>query len=159
MHKNKRYGAASAKFAGTVAEFIAARDPLTILDYGAGKRRLREALGEALEGRELFEYDPGVPKLAEPPAGVFDLVVCIDVLEHIEPRCLSAVLAHIREKTGKLALMTVHTGPAGKFLSDGRNAHLIQKPREWWHARLRNHFRVVDTLEVNDTTFLAVCEV
>ena len=60
------------------------------------------------------------------------MVVCIYVLEHIEPECLEDVLDHLESLTEQVLFATVHTGPAGKILPDGRNAHLIQKPSEWW---------------------------
>jgi hypothetical protein len=34
-------------------------------------------------------------------------------------------------------------GPAGKFLEDGRNAHLIQKPTSWWLGKFINHFDII----------------
>src|SRR5690606_32107868 len=132
LHENARYGAASKKFAAQVAEVIADCRPRTVLDYGAGKRALREALGAELDGIRFVEYDPAIPAIADMPPGTFDLVCCIDVLEHIEPECLADVIAAIRSKAGRLVLATIHTGPAGKTLSDGRNAHLIQQPLGWW---------------------------
>jgi len=34
-------------------------------------------------------------------------------------------------------------GPAVKFLQDGRNAHLIQKPTSWWLPKIAKHFEVI----------------
>jgi len=55
-----------------------------------------------------------------------DLVTCIDILEHIEPELLENVLLELKRLHGRLYFFTIHLGPAGKTLSDGRNAHLIQ---------------------------------
>jgi hypothetical protein len=154
LHKNERYGAASMKFADRVRELIQIHQPKTLLDYGAGKRLLRTAI----EGVEITEYDPCVPEISARPEGVFDMVCCLDVLEHIEPECLDDVLADIAERTGTVALMTIHTGPAGKFMSDGRNAHLIQRPVAWWHSILSGYFRVVETSFDSATTAVSVCE-
>lgn len=159
LHKNRRYGAASKKFAPFVAELIAIREPRTILDYGAGKCALRAALGDVVKGRTFVEYDPARRGISKLPDGVFDLVCCIDVLEHIEPKCLEDVLRAIRKKTERLAFLTIHTGPAGKTLSDGRNAHLIQQPMRWWRKALDRHFPKVETRAENETTFFAFCEV
>ena len=60
------------------------------------------------------------------------MVACIDVLEHIEPEYLQGVFDHLQDLTEVILFATVHTGPAGKTLSDGRNAHLTQQPMEWW---------------------------
>jgi hypothetical protein len=46
------------------------------------------------------------------------------------------VLDDLLMLTGKWGFFTVHTGPAKKVLSDGRNAHLIQKPAEWWLPKI-----------------------
>ena len=79
----------------------------------------------------IREYDPAVPgKDAEPQPA--DLVICTDVLEHIEPDCLNDVLDHIRQVSLKYAFVNVSTRPAVKFLQDGRNAHLIIQPADWW---------------------------
>jgi 2-polyprenyl-3-methyl-5-hydroxy-6-metoxy-1,4-benzoquinol methylase len=72
-----------------------------------------------------------------------DLVCCIDVLEHIEPEYLSAVLSHLASLTKNLAFLTIHSAPAIKILPDGRNAHLIIKPMSWWTPTLGLHFDVV----------------
>jgi hypothetical protein len=153
--RNETYGAASRKWAPVVAELIGRLAPRSILDYGAGKRALREALGdEVLAGRKLREYDPAIEQIAKPPGGEFDLVVCIDVLEHIEPGCLDEVLNHITSKTGRAAFLTVHTGPAGKTLKDGRNAHLIQEPLLWWTEQMSRRMDIVETGVVKTTAWL-----
>ena len=158
LHGNSRYGAASKKFADEVAALVVLEDPKRILDYGAGKCALRESLGSLTIGREMVEYDPAVRRISKAPKGAFDMVCCIDVLEHIEPEYLDAVLKHIRGKCARLAFFTIHTGPAGKFLSDGRNAHLIQQPLKWWQSKLKEHFASVDCRMHNETTALAVCK-
>lgn len=154
--ENERYGAASKKFADEIRIAIRAWKPKSILDYGAGKRALRVEVANMVPVFE--EYDPGVPEIENVPDGVFDMVCCIDVLEHIEPECLDDVLRSIREKTGVIAYMTIHTGPAGKYLPDGRNAHLIQRPRKWWRAQLWNHYRSFTARSVSRTTFLVACK-
>lgn len=63
-------------------------------------------------------------------------MACIDVLEHIEPDCLDAVLDDMRRCTLNGIFLTIHCFPAGKTLPDGRNAHLIQQPTHWWLPKL-----------------------
>lgn len=157
LHLNLRYGAASMKFASRINELVADHRPRSILDYGAGKRLLRKALHKC--NAELVEYDPGVPDISEPPQGVFDMVFCIDVLEHVEPEFLGAVLSDIRARAGGHAFLTIHTGPAGKTLRDGRNAHLIQRPIEWWLERIGPLFWSIEHEQVGRFTYAIVCEV
>jgi hypothetical protein len=71
-----------------------------------------------------------------------DIVACTDVLEHIEPECLEDVLADLRRVTKKMGFFTIATRPAKKFLSDGRNAHLIQQDARWWLEKLWAKFHV-----------------
>lgn len=101
-----------------------------VLDYGCGKRTLESALGFGINN-----YDPALEGLDASPAPA-DIVCCTDVLEHIEPDCLTAVLADLRRVTKRAIFLTIATRPAKKFLADGRNAHLIQKPARWWIERL-----------------------
>lgn len=116
---------------------------------------LRETL---LPEREVkyTAYDPGVPELSEMPQPT-QMVVTIDVLEHIEPDCLEDVLDHLEELTKEILFATVHTGPAGKNLPDGRNAHLIQKPSEWWLPKFQERFILKGFNQRNIVGFEVLC--
>jgi hypothetical protein len=89
----------------------------------------------------LQAYDPAIPELADEPTPM-QMTTCIDVSEHVEPELLENFLDFLAEKTLELTFITVHTGPAVKVLSDGRNAHLIQKPVEWWLPKLLQRFEL-----------------
>jgi len=65
------------------------------------------------------------------------------VLEHIEPDLLDNVLDDLKRVTAGKGIFTVHTGEAVKTLPDGRNAHLIQQPPEWWLPGLIERFDLV----------------
>jgi hypothetical protein len=45
-------------------------------------------------------------------------------------------------KSGPDRTFTIATKPAGKFLKDGRNAHLIQKPASWWLPLMCSRFEI-----------------
>lgn len=112
-----------------------------LLDYGCGHNlSLKNNLNPTRSFR-YQAYDPGVPEYSGDPIQA-EMVTCIDVLEHIEPDCLEDVLDHLEALTEKVLFATVHTGPAGKKLPDGRNAHLIQKPSEWWLPKLTDRFKL-----------------
>ncbi len=115
LHKNPNYGMASLSFAPIVADLIRLSKAQTVSDYGAGKQRLLEGLQkEGISNLTYLPYDPVFPEygLAKPA----DLVCCIDVLEHIEPEMLDAVLKELAEITVKLGFFSVHMGPAEKNL-------------------------------------------
>lgn len=142
LHGNKRYGVASLTYAPLVSKLLKIGNCHSLSDYGAGKCNLKVALGLRDGGPVAYQpYDPAFPEYGEPrPA---DLVTCIDVLEHIEPDLLDNVLDELSAITRKLVFLTVHTRPAKKVLSDGRNAHLIQQPPSWWVDRLTSRFEVL----------------
>lgn len=142
LHKNPHYGVASIGYAPIVKQLIEQLGSRSISDYGAGKCNLKRKLEElGVTGVEYSAYDPAFPEYGRPnPA---DLVCCIDVLEHIEPDFLDNVLGDLHDIVRKHGFLTIHTGAAAKTLADGRNAHLIQKPRSWWLPVLSRHFEVI----------------
>lgn len=141
LHENPHYGIASIGFAHIVGGIMSHLSPPTMTDYGAGKKNLEKSLDSlGIGGYDYQPYDPVFPEYGE--AREADLVCCIDVLEHVEPALLENVLADLMRITKKIGFFTVHTGPAVKLLSDGRNAHLIQKPATWWLAKLSEYFQI-----------------
>jgi hypothetical protein len=88
-----------------------------------------------LPGVRFAEYDPAIPGKDERPEFA-DLVVCTDVLEHIEPERIGAVLAHLRGLARKAIWCVISTKPSNKTLPDGRNAHILIRPESWWREAL-----------------------
>lgn len=131
----KGWGGDGAKHADAVLSVARVLKPDVILDYGCGAGRLRGALKDRTPVRVL-EYDPGVPGKDGLPKPA-DLVVCTDVLEHVEPTHLPAVLDHIFRVAAKQAYLVIATRAANAHLPDGRNAHLVIKPGKWWLEQLR----------------------
>ena len=130
------YGGKGHKWAPTVARLVAEHGYTSVLDYGCGQGALMAALrGMVPSVVRLEDYDPAIAGKDGHP-GFADLVTCTDVLEHIEPDRLDAVLAHLRLLARKAVFFVVALDPANKTLSDGRNAHLIQESPDWWQACL-----------------------
>ena len=146
LHRNAHYGVASSQYAPWVAQVIADYGVTELLDYGAGKGRLGEALFISGFTGDYRPYDPAMPYWADEPRPA-EMVACIDVLEHIEPDLLDDVLDDLQRVTCRVGAFTVHTGPAKKVLPDGRNAHLTQRPAAWWKEQLARRFNVVRTEE------------
>lgn len=77
------------------------------------------------------------------------IVVCTDVLEHIEPACLDEVINHMRALMRVAGYFVIATRPdESKLLSDGRNPHLIIKPGDWWRSRLSSAFNITKWSEI-----------
>jgi hypothetical protein len=142
LHENPNYGVASIGYAPFVKQTLELCGARSLSDYGAGKQNLWKALVKlGVKGIEYFPYDPAFPEYGMPKPA--DLVCCIDVLEHIEPAFLESVLLDLSKITKRFGFFSVATGPAGKTLPDGRNAHLIQKPSSWWLPKLCQYFEIV----------------
>ena len=133
---------AGAVHAVSVADAVNQTKCKTLLDYGCGKGTLKPALQPLCPALDIREYDPARPDRSAPPEPA-DFVVCFDVMERIEPELLENVLTHLRSVTKRFAFLVISLKEADKVLTDGRNAHLIIKPREWWLETLSRHFDVL----------------
>lgn len=91
---------------------------------------------------DVIGYDPCIPGLDDPPEPA-DMLVCTDVLEHIEPEYLDDVMRDIRRLMLKAGFLAVDTVEAQKFLADGRNAHLTIEDGQWWLRRLMDYFHIL----------------
>lgn len=140
LHERAGYGSSGHYWLGHVLELADIIGAKSVLDYGAGKATLGPYVQRY--GLDYLPYDPAT--YPEVPKGKFDLVVCLDVLEHLEPEARFDVIEHIGQITGKLFLCVVNTRPSSKVLSDGRNAHLIQEDWSLWKRHLhKGVFRTV----------------
>lgn len=145
LHSRTTYGSFGSKWTDVVAGIVQDFELDSILDYGCGKGTLKVEL-ENLGHRNVAEFDPAIPGKTSPPSPA-DLVVCTDVLEHIEPELLENVVADLKEKSLSHLFLVVATRPAKKTLADGRNAHLIIQDIDAWMPTLSKGWAV---LEVKD---------
>jgi hypothetical protein len=145
------YGRSSGRHAGAILNLCAQYDTQDILDYGCGKAELNLYMPFAVKC-----YDPAISKYEGVPEPA-DIVVCTDVMEHIEPDCLDDVLDDLVRLTRKVCFMTIATRPAVKTLADGRNAHLIVESTAWWMLRITTRFEVIG-LEEAEGEFMVILE-
>jgi hypothetical protein len=138
LHELPNYGNSSGKWGKPVAELAELNQCRTILDYGCGKGDLKVAL---MNNPNVFEYDPAIEGKDSTPEPA-DMVVCTDVLEHIEPELIENVLDDLKRVTLKIGYFLINTAAAEKFLPDGRNAHVLQRPLEWWMPKLWERFEI-----------------
>lgn len=143
------YGGSGRKWADDVLALALKYRARSILDYGCGRGTLGHALLEQYLASDdldfdVREYDPAVPEKSRLPA-VADLVVCTDVLEHIESDRIWNVLEHLASVTRCAAFIVVSLVASNKQLSDGRQAHILLRSVEWWRTQVRAHgFVIVD---------------
>lgn len=137
LHEQRAdYGISGARYADMVMKLKKATQAESVLDYGAGKQLLAKALPFP-----IWCYDPAVPGIDQ-PARPSELVISTDVLEHIEPDFIDAVLTDLARVTIKVGYFVINTAPAKKTLPDGRNTHLIQQGEVWWKRQLDRFFTV-----------------
>lgn len=126
------YGSGGHRWSGQVNSLIGKYKAKTVLDYGCGKG----TIAKSLRGVTVYQYDPAIKEHASEPKPA-DVVVCTDVLEHIEPELLDNVLKHILGLTKKVAFFNISTRLDGeKLLSDGTNPHRIIWPGPQWRLTL-----------------------
>ena len=144
LHETGPYGSSGHYWLGHVAELMEVLGAHSLIDYGAGKATLGPYCTRL--GYHYQPYDPVTFPTRPKPAQV---VVCLDVLEHIEPESLSTVLDDIQKLALTAVFLVVATRPSGKSLSDGRNAHLIVEDYTWWKRHLLERWKSVRTRQFN----------
>lgn len=152
------YEGAGAQYANRVyliaAQLLKRLGAIEHLDYGAGKGALQTAMREnyaALTGLRMLAYN-----LDDPDPEPVELVTCTDVMEHVEPECVAAVLDHIRDLTTEVAFFAIDTQPAVKTLPDGRNAHICIREPQWWRGQLMKRFLILENYSRGGTVMF-VC--
>lgn len=118
-----------------VAARVAPRRP-TLLDYGCGKGEFLNALRQLDLFADLAGYDPGVPGFATRPDRQYDIVLCLDVLDTVEPRYLDAVIEDVTRCTADTALFDCLTRPK----PGGR---LTPHPPFYWTHLIRSYMAVI----------------
>lgn len=154
LHENPNYGVASIHFAPIVSKVCNQYGVEELLDYGCGKANLATHL-DVDHAMQVQLYDPAIPEWADEPEPC-EMVACIDVLEHIEPSLLDNVLDDLKRCTVRIGVFTISTVFAEKTLDDGRNAHLIVRPMEWWLPKIWERFEIHVVQRTADGFFVLV---
>ena len=146
-HKQKEYtwgtGSPIASKFPRILNLFDSYECNTILDYGCGSGSLKKYMRKEGHKMPIIEYDIGIAGKDSPPPKA-DLVVCMDVMEHVEEQYVGDVLGHIAKLADKVAYFEICSWEAKAVLPDGRNAHVTVKPHEWWEKELGKHFYNVD---------------
>ena len=145
------YGVQGKEWIPTLNDLVKVFNTTDVLDYGCGKGTLSMHLPFTIQ-----QYDPAIPRWSDLPRPA-DIVMCTDVLEHIEPELIGNVLDHLRDLTKVVLFTTICTELAKKKLPDGRNAHLIVEPPRWWFSAMEDRFEIVNyTRMVNHAMITAI---
>ncbi len=140
VYNTSKRSMGGAKHASKVDEVASKWGVETILDYGCGQGQFKQELENLRKDEyKIFEYDPGITGKEKLPESPVDLVMCADVLEHIEPDKIDNVIQHIYELSKMGCYLVISLCSTKVILPDGRNAHLLIKPVEWWIQKLLVH--------------------
>lgn len=145
------WGQGGVGFLVPVLNFAHELNAKTILDYGCGKGFLGKLLQD--NGFAVSDYDPAVLGEDILPFPC-DLVICTDVLEHIEIEYLKNILDHIEILAEKGVFFTISTRQAIHSMPDGSNAHKIVEGKEFWLKRIAKRFNIEVCTKLNDTLII-----
>jgi hypothetical protein len=133
-----------------IRKLIVEHGARTILDYGAGKgMQYGPLLIKLADGREFTRiqdfwgvehitcYDPGFVPSSTLPTGMFDGVICTDVMEHCPEEDLPWILGEIFAFARLFVYGNIASYPALKTMPNGENAHCTVRPPEWWKSLLQ----------------------
>jgi len=146
LHAGGNYGVTGSQYTPSIFHAICQlakrHGAISVLDYGSAAGNTFAALQQQYwlpPGVVFHYYDPFIPEHSQTPE-VVDLVICADVMEHVEPQCTRAVLDHIARITRRLVFFSIALTPAGKVMSDGRNAHINLRSQEFWLREIQRRF-------------------
>lgn len=151
LHKQCKYGKSSEKLYDEILPLIKEINPKSILDYGCGQSKLIEML----PCEKRYRYDPAIEKYSIlPTTNQVDLVLCIDVLEHIPLEDLNETLVMIRHFSDNV-IFDIGIQSATHILPNGQNAHCTVKTIEWWVKYLKTFFPIVTFVKnIREVKFL-----
>ena len=144
------YGSGGGRWAPVVMNMCMENKTQDVLDYGCGKASLHMQLPFGIQN-----FDPAIPKYAQLPAPA-DIIVCTDVMEHIEPEFTDAVLDDLKRLMLKEGLINIACKEAQRILPDGRNAHLVTEDGRWWYEKFQERFKIKSVQMDESAVTLAV---
>lgn len=155
LHENQNFcrGSAIKGYFKEIKAIIDRNECRTLLDYGCGKAMhysegvLPSSNWDKEWGVTATLYDPGVEKFNKKPEGKFDMVICTDVLEHVEDP--GWAVKDIFSYPTKAAFIQISTVPSDlsnpkRRLLDGRGLHISIYPEAWWIELIDKHKPDID---------------
>ena len=130
---------------------------MSLLDYGAGRaadlvwdQEVTKKILKNKSGRtpKLFSYEPFHTNFKYRDPSVlkkrYDIVVCMDVLEHLLPEDVDDVLRTIMSCAHKMLFLVIHTTPATKLIKDEKgndvfeqSLHTTVEDSKWWQDKIK----------------------
>lgn len=105
----------------------------TILDYGCGKAQYWPATWN------VTGYDPAYEPYSQKPIDKYDMVICVDVMEHIPESATAQTLEEIFQYSKKWVFLVISTHTSDKRMPDGNSCHVNVKSQQWWQEQLSQY--------------------
>jgi hypothetical protein len=132
-----------------IKNIIAQNKYKSLLDYGCGKALLYHNnlsienkrfnnICDFWQIQDYALYDPAVEKYSKHPEEKKDIVICTDVIEHLNPQDTKLVLEDIFNHAEKHVFISIDINPASKFFENGENIHTCLKSKEEWEKIFRD---------------------
>ena len=163
--KNAYDGKSTLAYAPIIKNIIQNEKVKNMIDYGCGKGNFYNN-GFSLRGNSippLRDYWGIKIKLYDPcyeiyskfeKKEIFDLLICIDVLEHIPEDDIDWILKRFFSISNKFIFINVACYEAIALLPDGKNAHInVQKPI-WWSNKIQKLLK-----NQNQIKLICVCTI
>lgn len=111
----------------------------SLLDYGCGKGAFLREMTRSGLFRFVRGYDPAVDAFKMRPAQLYDVVLCLDVLDQLEAEYVEAVISDVAQFTARVAVFDVITRQTPAL------AHLNPRSAEVWGELIGRHMRLSAT--------------
>lgn len=139
-----------------------------VIDFGCGTGRaaskIKEATGATVIGLDIAEncLDEGIDIelincciWEEVPKG--DVGYCTDVMEHIPPEHVDAVLRNISKSIDRDVFFQICTQHAGFGKDKGLILHLTVQSESWWKRKLEEYFTLKEW-DAGNTGFTCIAK-
>lgn len=146
IHAAHKYGDTSIKNLRYLRPQVQILKPKTIIDFGCGQSKLIDVLSDSV-GAQGTRYDPAIPKYSKQPKGKHDLLINVDVLEHVPVDQLDDVVGQMASLCEE-AIIVIDTREAKAILPNGENAHCTVRSHDWWGDYLSKHFKRLEPIRV-----------
>jgi hypothetical protein len=147
LHLTQRYGATSLRFAPDLLPHVFERKPISAIDYGCGQSQLANFM-RYCGIPKVYQYDPAIEIYSDKPSETFDLLINVDVLEHVPENELDNIFLDMR-KLSDFAIFVIDIRLAKTILPNGMNAHVTVKPVGWWREKLERYYTKVEDIPVS----------
>lgn len=133
-----------------VFDLLGMKQMETLIDYGCGEAKATDwfrGQGLTVHPLDLVPLRPDVIEACLwdlPDLPITDYAFCADVMEHIPPEHVDAVLAGIRERTRIAGAFQIASIECAVGRRHGETLHLTVQPRSWWQNKLEEHWSAVE---------------